>query len=40
MAGKLVDSRFAEDLVAMIKGKGLEITESNFQEVLKKYLNG
>ena len=37
MAGKLVDSRFAEDLVAMIKGKGLEITESNFQEVLKKY---
>lgn len=37
MAGKLVDSRYAEDLVSMIKGKGLEITESNFQEVLKKY---
>jgi len=37
MAGKLVDSRYAEDLVSMIKGKGLEVTESNFQEVLKKY---
>ncbi len=37
LAVKLVDSKYSEDLVAMVKGKGLEVTESNFQEVLKKY---
>lgn len=37
MAAKIVDSKYQEDLVAIAKGKGLEITESNLQEIVKKY---
>ena len=37
IASKIVDSKYQEDLVAIAKGKGLEITESNLQEIVKKY---